>query len=115
MQNFNFSNTPKLYFGEKSFNEITKLILDYGNKILLVLGGSSFQKSVYYTELEKELKNNNILFYVENVKGEPSPNIIDEITQKYRGKGSGVLWIKILLESILRSKFNKIGLFGKKI
>ena len=44
MQNFNFSNTPKLYFGEKSFNEITKLILNYGNRVLLILGGSSFQR-----------------------------------------------------------------------
>lgn len=91
MQNFNFSNTPKLYFGEKSFNEITKLILNYGNRVLLILGGSSFQRSVYYTELEKELKNNNILSYVENVKDEPSPNIIDKITKKYRNKGIEVI------------------------
>lgn len=86
MQKFNFSNTPKLYFGEGSFNKITEIILNYGNKILLILGGKSFQKSAYYIELEEKLKDNDISYYVENIKGEPSPDVIDEITEKYRNQ-----------------------------
>lgn len=84
MQKFNFSNTSKLYFGEGTFNEIPKIILNYGNKILLILGGHSFQSSDNYIELERELKRNKISYWIENVKSEPSPSVIDEITNKYR-------------------------------
>jgi alcohol dehydrogenase class IV len=91
MQKFNFSNTPKLYFGEGVFDEITKIILNYGNKILLILGGHSFQNSTHYSELKTELKDDGIYYYVENIKGEPSPYIIDEITGKYRDKGIEVV------------------------
>ncbi len=84
MQNFNFSNTPKLYFGEGALNEIKKIILNYGNKVLMILGGKSFQNSLYYKELESGLKESKIEYYIENVASEPSPQIIDKITEKYR-------------------------------
>ena len=84
MKNFNFSNTPKLYFGEGTFDKIKDIILSYGDRVLLITGGSSFEKSIYNRNLLSDLEKNNIKYYKENVKNEPSPKIVDEISKKYR-------------------------------
>ncbi|WP_319201979.1 iron-containing alcohol dehydrogenase [uncultured Ilyobacter sp.] len=84
MKNFNFSNTPKLYFGEGTFDKIKDIILSYGNRVLLITGGSSFEKSIYNRNLLSDLEKSNIKYYKENVKNEPSPKIVDEISKKYR-------------------------------
>jgi alcohol dehydrogenase class IV len=84
MKNFNFSNTPKLYFGEGAFDKIKDIILSYGDRVLLITGGSSFEKSIYNRNLLSDLEKSNIKYYKENVKNEPSPKIVDEISKKYR-------------------------------
>ena len=86
MKNFNFSNTPKLYFGEGTFDKLKEIISNYGDRVLLLTGGRSFEESPYYKTLLREMENNNIKCYIEKVTNEPSPQIIDEISQKYRGK-----------------------------
>lgn len=91
MKKFNFSCTPKLYFGEGAFDEVKNIIKDYGNKVLLITGGSSFEKSFYHKKLLSEFEKDNILYYLEKVKNEPSPGIVDEISGKYRKENISVV------------------------
>ena len=86
MKNFNFSNTPKLYFGEGTFDKLKEIISNYGDRVLLLTGGRSFEESPYYKKLLLEMEKNNITCYIEKITNEPSPHIIDEISQKYRKK-----------------------------
>jgi len=91
MKKFNFSCTPKLYFGEGAFDKVKNIIKDYGDKILVITGGTSFEKSFYHKRLLSDLEKNNIIYYLEKVKNEPSPLIIDEISEKYRKENISVV------------------------
>lgn len=52
MLDFTFQNSPvKLFFGESKLGEVIQEIKQYGNKVLLVFGGSSFEKNGYYQPL----------------------------------------------------------------
>lgn len=91
MKNFNFSNTPKLYFGEGSLDKIKVIISDYGNRVLLITGGRSFGQSAYCYQLLSDFGEMGITYYLEKVENEPSPQIIDEISEKYRGMNIDVV------------------------
>ena len=83
---FIFASTPKIIFETGSFKKLPDLIANYGEKALIVTGASSLYKSGYFDELSHELKNKSISFYNVKVREEPSPDLIDEIADKYRGE-----------------------------
>lgn len=62
MKKFNFSCTPKLYFGEGAFDKVKNIIKDYGDKILVITGGTSFEKSFYHKRLLSDLEK--IILYI---------------------------------------------------
>ncbi|MFW5736480.1 MAG: iron-containing alcohol dehydrogenase [Halanaerobium sp.] len=84
---FTFANTPKIIFENGSFKKLPELIAAYGEKTLIVTGGSSLYKSGRFDELSQKLKEYSISFSTVKVTDEPSPNLIDKIVDKYRGKG----------------------------
>ncbi|MEC0270394.1 iron-containing alcohol dehydrogenase [Paenibacillus anseongense] len=56
MQNFEFQNTTKLFFGKGQVSSLRKEIPAYGKRILLVYGGGSIKKIGLYDKVINELK-----------------------------------------------------------
>ena len=83
---FTFANTPKIIFEIGGFQKLPDIIANYGENTLIVTGGSSLYKSGRFDELSKGLKDNSISFSTVKVTEEPSPKIVDEIAEKFRGK-----------------------------
>ncbi|NLO38488.1 MAG: iron-containing alcohol dehydrogenase [Ruminiclostridium sp.] len=83
---FKFTHTPDLLFGVGKINMLPGLLHDRKvQKIVLVTGGSSFQKTDHWVRLSQELSGKGISFFPVSVHREPSPGFVDDITEKYRG------------------------------
>ncbi len=83
---FSFARTPDIRFGTKTFCELPKLIPGFGQKALLVIGGNSLQRSGRLSYLTERLENNNVLFEIYSVSGEPSPELIDSTVSQFKDK-----------------------------
>ena len=81
---FSFANTPQIFFGIDTFKQLPDIIANYGDQVLIVTGGSSIYKSGYFDKLETGLQKNSISFATIKVKTEPSPDLVDQIVDKYR-------------------------------
>jgi alcohol dehydrogenase class IV len=81
---FTFANTPNIIFETGSFKKLPDIISNYGENTLIVTGGSSLYKSGRFYELSGGLKEHSISFSTVKVTDEPSPDLIDETTDKYR-------------------------------
>lgn len=80
---FTFSRTPAIHFGTKTTLELSKIASRYGSHALLVIGSASLEKSgrlLYYTD-SLELRGMKVSTY--SVKGEPSPEIINEAVNQF--------------------------------
>lgn len=56
--NFSYSNPTKLYFGEESLSFLNEELPKYGDKVLLVYGGSSIKQTGLYDEIMQILAKN---------------------------------------------------------
>ena len=82
--NFNFSANPHLYFGPGQSARLPELISNFGRNVLIITGARSFVRSAQWESLTNELKKNRILFHQAVIDGEPTPAMVDGITQKFR-------------------------------
>lgn len=72
MNDFQFQNTTKVYFGKNQLQHLHEEVLKYGNKVLLVYGGGSIKKIGLYDKVIHELTSNDIeVFELAGV--EPNP------------------------------------------
>ncbi len=80
---FHFAATPHIHFGVGMRNKLVSIIQTYGNKVLLITGGKSFDDSELCQNLLSELEEN---FEVRREKesGEPSPQMVDAWVQTYQ-------------------------------
>lgn len=62
MNEFIYQNPVKLIFGEQNITEVIFHIKQYGNKVLLVMGGNSFQSNGYYSTFTKKLSEAEISY-----------------------------------------------------
>jgi alcohol dehydrogenase class IV len=81
---FQFSRLPKIYFKNGIIAELPSIVQHYGNKIVLVTGKNSFLSSGQAAKLFHEFKNEGIKYYLLQVQGEPSPDIIDNATRVFQ-------------------------------
>ena len=81
---FNFARIPEIHFGVGKFEMLPKLIKQYGSKVMLVTGKSSFIESERGRQLLKNLNQENISFELVHVYTEPSVAFIDEVCQRFR-------------------------------
>ncbi|MBZ4647093.1 MAG: hypothetical protein PWR27_120 [Petroclostridium sp.] len=84
IKSFAFASTPKILFGAGMFEKLDEITLKYGNKVLIVTGGSSLRRTGKFDELLNRLKERSIQTFSISVKGEPSPELVDEAVDKYR-------------------------------
>lgn len=72
MNDFQFQNTTKVYFGQNQLKNLHHEILKYGDKVLVANGGEFIKNSLLYTNVMNELKSNGITVY-ELGSVEPNP------------------------------------------
>ena len=90
IQPFKFVHLPDIIFGVGSFSKLPTKILDYGKTVIL-LHGKSYNNRNYAAILNKQLVANKIQCYREVVDNEPSPELVDSITNKYRSEKINVV------------------------
>lgn len=56
MNDFQFQNTTKVYFGKDQLGHLHEEVLKYGKSVLVVYGGGSIKKIGLYDKVIKELK-----------------------------------------------------------
>ena len=84
MQAFQIAALPQLIVEEGGINNLPELILRYGNKVLLVTGGTSFCSSAVWPRLNSQLDEANIVCHRFSVSGEPSPQLVDDAVMRFR-------------------------------
>ena len=72
MNDFQFQNTTKVYFGKNQLKNLHNEVLKYGNKILIAHGGEFIKNSPLYSKVVNELESNNIQVF-ELGAVEPNP------------------------------------------
>ena len=55
MNDFQFQNTTKVYFGKDQLGHLHEEVLKYGKSVLVVYGGGSIKKIGLYDKVMKEL------------------------------------------------------------
>ncbi|MBD3610495.1 MAG: iron-containing alcohol dehydrogenase [Gammaproteobacteria bacterium] len=81
---FSIAALPELIFAEGSLMQLPELILRYGKQALFVTGSKSFCRSASWKSLQEMLARHNINWQQLSVSGEPSPQLIDEVVNKFR-------------------------------
>ncbi|KXU04842.1 iron-containing alcohol dehydrogenase [Streptococcus gallolyticus] len=72
MNDFQFQNTTKVYFGKHQLQHLHQEVLKYGQKVLIADGGEFIRQSPLYAQVLKELTDNGIqIFELGSV--EPNP------------------------------------------
>jgi len=82
---FSFCANRKILFGWNQTGKIVTDLKNHSGKILF-LTGSSVRKTTLWNSLEKELKKEGIQVLLEQVSGEPSPELIDSLRDSYRSQ-----------------------------
>lgn len=80
---FEFAGIPVIRFGTGCIKTLPEIISEYGEKVLIITGGS-FRESSTCEELLSLLRKRSIIVFTESVQGEPSPDRVDKITARYR-------------------------------
>lgn len=82
---FQFTRLPQIYFGPGMLNLLPGIISRYGREVLMIANEKSFTETILAGKLFDNLKRADIRFYIVNIPGEPSPDMIDSAAAKYRG------------------------------
>ncbi|MDQ6958370.1 MAG: iron-containing alcohol dehydrogenase [Mariprofundaceae bacterium] len=80
---FSFASTPHIHFGSGKRTELVGILSGFGQRVLLVTGGQSFDASPACQKLWGELQIHLDIQRV-RVKEEPSPCLVDEAVAEYR-------------------------------
>lgn len=76
MQEFTYYNPVKMICGENKLEEVINEIKGYGDKVLLILGGNSFNANGNYEPFVKALSDANIKYYELKGNRVPSLNVV---------------------------------------
>ena len=82
---FSIARLPRIEFGSGVIKKLPETILKFGNKVLFVTGGKSFQSSIQWNTLLKDIKKNHIEYQHCTISGEPSPQIVDDSVARFSG------------------------------
>lgn len=88
---FELAACPRLIFGPGKVQLLCNAIYSYGRIALLVTGRSSFVYTSHWDKLLLRLQENRITWYQVVVDREPTPQMIDDVVNKYRDAGIEVV------------------------
>lgn len=72
MNDFQFQNTTKVYFGKNQLSHLHEEVLKYGDKVLVAHGGNFIKNSPLYQKVIDELESNGVQVF-ELGAVEPNP------------------------------------------
>jgi len=81
---FQFSKVPRIMFRSGIIAELHEIAMLYGRNVVMVTGERSFVESDYSKRLFNDFGTKNISFKIVNIKGEPSPAIIDNVVDNLK-------------------------------
>jgi len=88
---FAISTVPYIVFGDGTRRRLPELAQEFGQRVLLVTGQSSFPDSLAWPELLQGLKVRDMTWAHVNVRGEPSPQLADDMARLFRDDGIAVV------------------------
>lgn len=91
MKAFALSKTPAVRFGSGASSELPDLAAGLGTSAVVVTGGGSLEASGRLESLLTRLKDRGLPVVHVRVRGEPSPELIDETVSECRPKGADVV------------------------
>jgi alcohol dehydrogenase class IV len=91
MVSFTFSKIPHLYFGPGRFKSLARIAAGFGNRAVVVTGGSSLRSGGNLDILTKGLKDASVSYRLCAITGEPSPEAIDEAVGEFAVEGADVV------------------------
>lgn len=80
---FQIASIPSIIFGVGKRKELPQVIERFGNNVLIITGAGSFRKSAIGSQMLEEITKKNLSCYFESITGEPTPEDIDSIVNKY--------------------------------
>ena len=89
INSFNYSFCPSIIFGPGSICRLAECTEQFGNNVLLLTGKGSLKKSGRLDKILKLFTSQNVIVNIEQVILEPSPEVIDNITKKYKPENIG--------------------------
>jgi len=87
IDSFQFSSLPEIIFGIGKRNELASAVNSIGTRVLLLTGSSSIHNLGHGEEIISGLRKEKLDLNHEIIAYEPSPSLIDQIVEKYRGSG----------------------------
>lgn len=75
---------PTIHFGPGTISEIADSVSAFSNSVLLITGKRSLKDSAYWEDIVTVFEMKNIQMYHEQIEGEPSPQVIDLFSSRYR-------------------------------
>jgi alcohol dehydrogenase len=91
MSPFGFAVIPRIEFGAGRFSMLPDLASSYGKTALILTGGSSVNKSGRLDRLLKALRDTGITSHIVSLSGEPSPDIVDDVSGRFRSDDVSVV------------------------
>jgi len=88
---FRFARPPELIFGAGAFDGLGNLVDKLGTRVLLVTGENSLTATGKLDALTDDLKGRAIGFIHYSIRGEPSPEIVDDAVAGLSGENIDVV------------------------
>lgn len=88
---FAISTVPHIVFGDGVRRRLPELAQEFGQHVLLVTGQSSFPDSPAWPVLLQGLEARNMTWVHVVVRGEPSPQLADDMARRFRDGGINVV------------------------
>lgn len=87
MDPFTFSGVPRILFGRGASHRVGRVLGEIASRVLIVTGASSLERSGEWGLLVDRLSEASIRHDRVIVRGEPSPDLVDDTVSRFRDKG----------------------------
>lgn len=81
---FGFIRTPKIIFGAGAVGKLPGILNHPGGNVLIITGSESFRRNKGIDGLLESLQKDKMILHFERIGKEPSPEMIDRITARFR-------------------------------
>jgi len=85
IQRFSIARFPRIEFGAGTIARLPGIAASFGRRALLITGAASFQQSSRWQPLRQGLQQAGIDWEHTTVNGEPSPGLVDDAVEQFRG------------------------------
>lgn len=83
LNDFSIARLPRIEFGTGVFSKTAGICAQYGAKVLVVIGASSFKNSPAFSQLENDFSHHHFQWTYCPVEGEPSPQLVDDAVKQF--------------------------------